>query len=74
MLGTIKDDPELYIIQTGVRAMERHLAVDLLQLGKWNCELFSKDGSQSVQGYGIRGGQGWSAGHWDDNPTQDEGF
>ena len=53
MLGTIEDDPQLCIIQIEVRAMEMHLAVDLLQFGK--CVLFSKDGSQSVQGYGIRG-------------------
>jgi hypothetical protein len=55
MLGTIEDDQQLYIIQIEVRAMERHLAVDLLQFGKWHCVLFSKDGSQSVQGYGMRG-------------------
>ena len=55
MLGTIEDDPQLYIIQIEVRAMEMHLAVDLLQFGKWHCVVFSKDGSQSVQGYGMRG-------------------
>lgn len=58
MLGTIEDDPQLYIIQIEVRAMEMHLAIDLLQFGKWHCVLFSKDGSQSVQGYGIRGIRG----------------
>ena len=59
MLGTIEDDPQLYIIQIEVRAMEMHLAVDLLQFGKWHGVLFSKDGSQSVQGYemwGVGGG------------------
>jgi hypothetical protein len=59
MLGTIEDDPQLYIIKIEVRAMEIHLAVDLLQLGKWQCVLFSKDGSQSLQGYempGVGGG------------------
>ena len=34
--------------------------------------LFSKDGSQSVQHYGMRGGQRGSAGHWDDGPARDE--
>ena len=51
MLGTIEDDPQLYIIQIEVRAMEMHLAVNLLQFGKWHCEILSKDGSQSVMGY-----------------------
>ena len=64
MLGTIEDDPQLNIIQIEVRAMEMHLAVDLLQLGKWHRLLFSKDGSQSVQGWDT-GCRGWAAGHWD---------
>ena len=38
--------------------MEMHLAVDLLLFCKWHWMLFSKDGSQSVQGYGMRGGGG----------------
>jgi hypothetical protein len=38
--------------------MEMHMAIDLLQFGKWNCMLFSKNGSQSVQGYGIQGVEG----------------
>ena len=44
--------------------MEMHLAVNLLQFGKWHCVLFSKDGSQSVQGYGmwgVGGGMGMTA-------------
>jgi hypothetical protein len=64
MLGTIEDGQRLYIIQIEVRAMEMHLAVDLLQLGKWHYVLFSKDGSQPVQGYGmwgVRGGIGMKA-------------
>ena len=35
--------------------MEMHLAVDLLLFCKWRCVLFLKDGSQSLQGNGIRG-------------------
>ena len=58
MLGTIEDDPQLYTMQIEVRAMEMHLSVNLLQFGKWHCVLFSKDGSQSVMGYGIRGVEG----------------
>ena len=38
--------------------MEMHLAVNLLQFGKWHCVLFSNDGSQSVMGYGIQGDEG----------------
>jgi hypothetical protein len=44
-----------YIIQIEVREMEMHLAVDLLVFCGWQCVLFSKEGSQSLRGYGIRG-------------------
>ena len=55
MLGTIEDDSQQYVMKIEVRAMEMHLAMDLLRFGGWCCVHFSKDGSQSVRGCAMRG-------------------